>query len=70
MGSGVEFGVWDMGVKWSLEFGVWGRGERVDGDVTHMQGKELDNIIATSLKQLESARDFYEKMQAQVKDKS
>jgi hypothetical protein len=32
-----------------------------------MGGKELDNIIATSLKQLESARDFYEKMQAQVK---
>jgi lethal(2) giant larvae protein len=32
-----------------------------------MGGKELDNIIATSLKQLESARDFYEKMQAKVK---
>lgn len=32
-----------------------------------MGGKELDTIIATSLKQLESARDFYEKMQAHVK---
>ena len=29
--------------------------------------KELDNIIASSLQQLESARAFYEQMQARVK---
>ena len=39
---------------------------------THSQdlgdgGKELDNIIASSLQQLESARAFYEQMQARVK---
>ncbi len=31
-------------------------------------GKELDNIIASSLQQLESARAFYEQMQARVKN--
>ena len=29
--------------------------------------RELDNIIASSLQQLESARAFYEQMQARVK---